>query len=134
MSSIKLSPEYGVNPAVPLCYFCLEEKGEVILAGRMKGDREAPRKAVWNMEPCDTCKGYMETGIILISVDESKTTDRANPYRTGGFCVIKEKVISEMLHEDAAVDILEQRYALVPDEIWDGIGLPKLSNTEEKEA
>ena len=58
--SIRLSEKHGVNPAIPLCFFCLKPKNEIIIAGKMRGeysDREAPQHAVWDMRPCDECKG-----------------------------------------------------------------------------
>jgi len=122
---IYLSEKHGVNPAIPRCYFCLEPKNEVVLAGRMKGDVEAPRDAVWDMEPCDQCVEYMEQGVILISVNESQTTDPRNPYRTGGWVVIKDAAIERMLEEVAARGILESRFAFVPDQVWDALGLPR---------
>ena len=41
--SIRLSKEHGVNPAIPICYFCGEEKNEIVLAGRLPQDVEAPK-------------------------------------------------------------------------------------------
>jgi hypothetical protein len=125
-NGIKLSPKHGVNPAVPLCFFCNEQKNEVVLPGYMgRGDPEAPRAAVWDMNPCDKCAGYMKQGVILISINESQTTDPKNPYRTGGWCVVKDAAIERMLEEVAAKGILEARFAFVPDEVWDALGLPR---------
>lgn len=95
--SIRLSEKHGVNPAIPLCFFCLKPKNEIILPGKMKNDMEAPRNAVWDMRPCDECKGFMAKGIILISVDESKSADHKNPYRSGGWCVVKEELVKQAL-------------------------------------
>ena len=94
---IRLSEKHGVNPAIPLCFFCLKPKNEILLPGKMKNGMEAPRNAVWDTRPCDECKGYMEKGIILISVDESKSTDHKNPYRSGGWCVVKEELVKQAL-------------------------------------
>lgn len=46
MSSIKLSPKHGVNPTIPVCFFCGKPKNEIALMGRMGGkeDIEAPTK------------------------------------------------------------------------------------------
>lgn len=66
--SILLSKKHGVNPAIPVCFFCGEEKNEVILAGKMKYDAEAPKHAVWDKKPCDKCRELMEMGVMLISV------------------------------------------------------------------
>ena len=80
--SIQLSPQHGVNPSVEQCFVCMKDVG-VVLFGRMRGDAEAPRKVCLpNREPCDECKGYMDQGVILISVDESKTDDPQNPWRS----------------------------------------------------
>jgi hypothetical protein len=43
---IKLSPQHGVNPSIGVCFYCGEDSGEIILPGRLKGDVEAPRRAV----------------------------------------------------------------------------------------
>lgn len=33
MSGIKLSPKYGVNPTIPVCFWCGKEKNEIALMG-----------------------------------------------------------------------------------------------------
>lgn len=66
--SIKLSPKHGVNPCIPLCVFCGQEKNEIALLGMLKDDKEAPMKAVINMEPCDQCKENWSRGVPLIRV------------------------------------------------------------------
>lgn len=124
MGSIRLSPKHGVNPAIPVCFFCGENKNELILVGRLPGDEEAPRRAVWNMEPCDKCKGFMAQGVILISA-KADSPDQRNPYRTGGWCVVKDDAIQRILNPDMAQQVLQQRVAFVPDEVWDAIGLPR---------
>lgn len=53
--SIKISKKYGVNPTIPVCFFCGEQKNEVALLGHIgdyrKGeDIEAPRYAVLDYE------------------------------------------------------------------------------------
>lgn len=118
---IRLSKKHGVNPAIPLCYFCNKPKNEVILAGLMKGDIEAPRNAVWDTVPCDECKGYMKMGIILISVKDGESGD--NPYRTGGWCVVKEEAVRAIFGEDSKA--LKTRVAFIGDSDWDIIGLPR---------
>ena len=130
-NSIRLSEKHGVNPAIPLCFFCLKPKNEIILAGKMRdrefSDREAPQHAVWDTHPCDECQGWMEKGIILISVDDSKSTDHKNPYRSGGWCVVKEDMVKRAL--GGSKELLEQtlrmRVAFITDEAWDKIGLPR---------
>jgi len=126
--SILLSPKYGVNPAIPTCFFCGEEKNEVILVGKIRGheDLEAPRRAVWNMEPCAKCKSYMEMGIMLVSVEDD--TDRRNPYRTGRICVIKKEAAEQIFNEP-----MKNNFAFVEDTMWKELGLPMENIDNRKE-
>ena len=151
MSSIQLSPKHGVNPAIPICFWCNEEKNMLYLPGQMKGDIEAPRNSVWDMEPCDNCRDLMDQGIILISVKdgemekEEEARQRAkaeyesrhvasrkksfqyipNPYRTGGWVVMKEDAFTRIFQGDVVNQILSMRWSFVPDEVWDMVGLPR---------
>ena len=133
--SIQLSKKHGLNPAVPKCFYCLENKNEVILAGVMRDDQEAPRNAVWNMEPCDKCKEYMAKGVILISVDAQRTTDLKNPYRTGGWVVVTEAAIRMVTNMPLQEQVLAKRVAFLPDDVWELLGLPKgpIDETVNKE-
>jgi len=123
---IYLSKKHGVNPAIPLCFYCLEPKNEIVLPGRMKGDAQAPQHAVWDDLPCDKCREHMKNGIILISVDEKLSGgETTNPYRTGGWVVIKEDAIRRMIDPESAERILRLRFSFVTDETWDMLGLPR---------
>ena len=119
---ILLSEKHGVNPAIPVCFFCGKDKNEIILAGRLRGDVEAPRKAAWDMVPCDECKKYMDMGVVLVSVDP-KSPDRQNPYRTGGWVVVKEEAAKSLFGKSLGGN----RFAFVNDEVWEKIGLPKVA-------
>ncbi len=123
--SIRLSEKHGVNPAVPRCYFCGDHKNEIVLFGKLKGDVEAPSNPVMDMEPCDTCKGYMEQGIIVISVRDGETGD--NPYRTGGWAVLKEEALDRMgiQPQELKEQILKCRWTFMPDEAWDMLRIPR---------
>ena len=124
--SILLSEKHGVNPSINVCFYCDQDKNEIILPGKLKGDAQAPMRSVWNLEPCDTCKGYMEKGILLISVDEAKSSDRQNPWCTGGWVVVTEEAVRRMVKPDELADtICKRRMAFVPDEAWDMLGLPR---------
>lgn len=137
MGSIRLSPKHGVNPAVPKCFYCQEDKNQVILAGRIgREDLEAPRNAVWDFEPCDKCQELMEQGIILISVDEEKTgDDLQNPFRTGGWVVVKEETFRQLPINPAELveDICKKRMAFIPDDVWKLMKLPLSDYQKEQE-
>lgn len=125
MSKITLSPTHGLNPTLAQCFFCMEDTG-VILCGRLPGDREAPRRVCINQEPCAKCAEWMAKGVILISVDEAKSTDLNNPYRTGGWIVVKDEVITRMgLRPEFEAAVLKRRCAFIPDDVWDAFGFPR---------
>jgi len=120
-----LSRRYGVNPTLPVCFFCMRETGEVALLGRLPNDAEAPRQAVLDHQPCDECKKWMQRGIILISVADN-TESGDDPTRTGGWCVVKDEALRDIITPpELLIDILKKRVAFVPDEAWDAIGLPR---------
>lgn len=54
-AGIKLSPKHGLNPTIPVCFWCGEERNEVALLGhigdgRKHEDFEAPRHMVIDYE------------------------------------------------------------------------------------
>lgn len=73
--NILLSPRYGANPTIPLCFWCGKERMEVALLGRIHNsecdDLEAPRHMVIDYEPCEECKNNMSLGFTVI---EATTT------------------------------------------------------------
>lgn len=143
--SIRISPKHGVNPAVLHCYFCNKPKNELALLGMLPGDAEAPRRLVADTEPCDECKEYMARGILLISVADGEPdrmdSERVawefdhrrnkqpfipNPNRTGGWSVVREEAVKRWITDQAVCDqIMKARFAFVPDEVWNAIGLPR---------
>ena len=128
MSGILLSERHGVNPSVEQCFTCMRDVG-VVLFGRLKGDREAPHRVCLgpNSEPCAECKKHMAMGVILISVrDPDPKDDPQNPYRTGGWVVVRNEFIERVVTPKwLADDILKRRMAFVPDDAWDMLGLPR---------
>lgn len=117
--SLRLHPEHGVNPTIPRCFFCGEDKNEVALLGNTYKD-QAPMHMCLDKSPCDKCKGYMQQGIILIGVRDGEQGD--NPYRTGHFCVLKEEAVQRIFKD--CDGILKSRVAFVDETTWKTIGLP----------
>lgn len=98
-NSIRLSPKYGVNPTIPICFWCGREREEIALMGRIGDGRkhedfEAPMHTVIDFEPCEECKKNMDLGFTVI-----EATNRPNGicqveiqngvYPTGRFVVLK---------------------------------------------
>ena len=107
--SIEISKKYGVNPTIPVCFFCGEQKNEIALLGhigdRRKGeDIEAPRYAVLDYEPCDCCKDKFNQGVLFIEVTSRQPEDRRPAiskddrgvfvYPTGRHVVVKREALN----------------------------------------
>ena len=100
-SSITLSPRYGVNPTIPVCFWCGEEKNEIALLGhigdgRKHEDFEAPRYSVINYEPCDKCREHMALGFTVIEATSkpnrvSSKEIQKSVYPTGRYVVLKNE-------------------------------------------
>jgi hypothetical protein len=95
--SIRLSEKHGVNPSLAKCFCCGDDYG-VILFGRMKEDKEAPRTV--HMGYCKKCEDAMkEGGVFIIEARPSdKMEDRENPYRTGRLVCIKEEAFKRIIN------------------------------------
>lgn len=106
--SIRISPKHGVNPAIPVCWFCGSEKNEILLFGMLPKDREAPRRACFNREPCDNCQARMKQYVAAIEVKDGETGD--NPERTGNVFWLRDAVIERAITpESLRDDILKKR-------------------------
>lgn len=119
--SIPLSKKYGVNPTIPICFWCGEEKNEIALLGKLKGDAEAP-KSTWilgDYEPCDECKSKWEKGIRIVEASHIPLTDKQPPYLqkdaypTGNIMVITEDGAKKIFSEEVIDKILEKKCVLV---------------------
>lgn len=97
---IKLSPKHGLNPTIPVCFWCGEEKNEVALLGYIrsheKEDIEAPRNAVIDYEPCEECRRRMDMGVTLIEAthypnDRGSAEIQEGVYPTGRYVVMKRE-------------------------------------------
>lgn len=80
--SITLSPKHGVNPSILHCECCGKEYG-IGLAGKLKGDAEAPKDVMYGF--CDDCQKVIDQGGVMIVevADGEGEKNPKNPYRTG---------------------------------------------------
>lgn len=119
--SIRISPKHGVNPTIPVCFFCGKEKKQVALLGKLKDDAEAPRNMVLDYEPCDDCKALFEENILLMGVTETSPDGRppiqGNLYPTGSYAVVKPHIIPQLFTADVADEILEHKKAFLEEPV-----------------
>lgn len=140
MGDLKLDDKHAANPSVETCFLCGEAMG-VVLFGKLSEEQKYLLKEAGASDPrdpdrapfricfgnhCDQCADHMKSGVILISADEERSTDPRNPYRTGGWCVVRDEAIQRIVGDPELREwILERRMAFVPDDVWDAIGLPR---------
>ena len=60
---IRVSEKHGVNPSITICPICGKETG-IALLGKLKGDKEAPRRML--SDPCDDCISKLGNDKIYI--------------------------------------------------------------------
>jgi len=110
--NIRLSSKYGLNPTIPICFFCFEEKNEVALMGRLADDKEAPHRAIVDEEPCDECRERMKQGIVLMICDGNEMNRRY------GWAVVSDEGYKEVFDQE----VPKKRAAFITKELWDEIG------------
>lgn len=110
------------------CFYCNEPMG-VLLDRRLK--KSLPMNCgAYDLTPCSKCEEWMKKGIILISIADSTTEEDMkgrlpNPYRTGGWAVVKQEVIENLFSGRHLEHALKHRFAFITDEAWDKIGIPR---------
>ncbi len=131
----------------------------IVLFGMLPEDREAPRDTC-SGGICSKCEGYQKAGIILISIRDGEgdrmreARQRArskhesssrrnqpfffldNPYRTGGWVVVKEGAVERMLQSTPEIwaETQKRRVLFLEQAVWDTFGLPatpETPNTQE---
>lgn len=114
--------------ALTKCFFCGEDN-EILLHRRL-GDMSEYNGKVVNMDPCPKCAEYMKQGVILITIDHSKSDPNwtkqpiPNPYRTGGFFVIKDDSIKAIISDDFICNwALKHRWMFIEHEAAVTVGL-----------
>lgn len=127
---IKLSPKHGVNPTIPCCFWCGEQKNEIALLGKIdKQDSEAPKNLIINYEPCYKCKNIFDKGIHVIGAVETPINnfpriagdEHCSMYPTGTFFVGIPDAIANMLRYnglDHMVDnVLKTKKLVMPEKV-----------------
>lgn len=107
---IRLSKKYGVNPSIPICFWCGQEKNEIALLGhigdgRRGEDLEAPRNILLDYEPCDGCQKNMALGVTVMEAGISpifKNQPEFQPgtYPTGKWIVLKKEAADRIFGDE----------------------------------
>lgn len=94
MSGIKISPKYGINPTIPVCFWCGKQKNEIALMGHMKGDIEAPKNMVLDYVPCEECQSHMAMGVAVLEANDHPNTEGQPPMQKGVYPTSRFVVIT----------------------------------------
>ena len=120
--------------ALTKCYFCGED-GDIIipctLTQHVANKVEEMHGKVVNMDPCNKCKDLMKQGVILITFDPAKSKEgwhkeqMPNPYRTGGFFVVKDEAVRRIFNDEggATAFALKYRWIFIEHAAAAGVGL-----------
>ena len=107
--SIRLHPEHGVNPTLPVCFWCGKETGEVALLGAAYRG-EAPKNLILNYVPCPSCAEKQAKGITIIEADPRD----GDPKPTGRWVVIAEAAVERLFQPEVLVQaVLKSRKAFM---------------------
>ena len=80
---IKISPKHGLNPTIPVCFWCGKQKNEIALMGRMENDIEAPKNMVLDYVPCEECQSHMAMGVAVLEASDHPNTEGQPPMQKG---------------------------------------------------
>jgi hypothetical protein len=83
-------------------FWCGGDKNEIILFGKLPGDKEAPKGIVMNYDPCDKCAANFALGILLIEVTTASNELEIAPglYPTGRYSVLKREAAERIFTEN----------------------------------
>lgn len=123
MANIKLHPDYGLNPTIPICIWCNKDKNEIVMLGSAyKG--EAPMHMVLDNEPCQECQDVMSQGVTLIEL-RSPPENGKKPDRTGSWAVIKDDAVYRIFSPETAAAVVKRRKGYVAVGVLAALGIPE---------
>jgi 2-hydroxychromene-2-carboxylate isomerase len=113
--SIRLHKEFGVNPTIPLCFWCGKERNEVAMLGAAYA-KQAPTHMVIDYIPCDACAALQAQGI---TVAEARRNLGSASTLTGRWMVLTEQGIRHFVQSEAMLKaVLRARRTLVEPEAF----------------
>ena len=126
---------FEVSLAKETCPVCAKQfDGPIIMNSLLtpnmaKKVKELNGKSIGFLEkPCNTCKEYMDQGVVVIGVDPERSDDIKNPWRTGAFVVVKDDFFErqkEFLDNDLIDSILKSRVTFMNHETMVKFGMLK---------
>ena len=123
--SIRVSQKHGVNPTIPICFWCGKEKNEIALLGKLPGDAEAPRSTwlIGDYEPCEKCQRIFEQGVHLVEAADHPVIHEKQPpwhgaYPTGKHFVLRELAIRGIFAPETAEELCKRKVGFLDQEAF----------------
>lgn len=91
--------------------------------GKEKFEKELQNPIGISNELCPECKEHAKNGIIFIGIDEEKTKDMKNPWRTGLFAVVEENAVKKFMKEPMLSQLLKVRMCYIEQQVAENLGL-----------
>ena len=142
--SIRLSKKHGLQPTMPLCYYCGKAKGTIALLGHAgdalaraigRSDGEMP-KEVWlpgDIDPCDSC-AKIGVGIVEVmdDMDGMSSKQAAHKGLTGNRWLVKDSMIEQLMADDPEklAEVLQKRVVIITEQASEKLGLPIAATTQ----
>jgi len=122
----------GVALTKELCVVCNKEvDGAIVMNTRLTKSmankvEEMHGKVVGlSDKPCPECLEAVGDGVYIIEVDEAKTDDMSNPWRTGKQWGLKKEALEKMVEDKKMLaQTLSKQACYMPIEICEMFGLP----------
>lgn len=126
MSVLRIG-KHGVNPTIPVCFWCGEDKNEIALLG-LNGGKEAKHRTVLDYTPCEKCQQDMAKGIAMLEMSRTPIQSDQPPvapgaYPTGRWCVMKPEAVLRIFDPVAAQQLLNAGKGFMDRETADALGL-----------
>lgn len=116
--SIRLHPKHGLNPTMPVCIWCGQDTGEIVLLGAAY-EGEAPHRMVMNAEPCDSCREAWEGGVMLALASNTKSSEfpleiakDAGAFVSGTHWVITHEAAKRILNIEGDKALIDREAAI----------------------
>jgi len=142
----------GNIAAIPKCFYCQEDKNEILIAESLRTDMSVYHMKVCDIVPCANCEALMGRGVILITVDGAKSEDGwyqpryynkrrssdpdvlipPNPYRTGGWFVVSDDFVARAF-DTISEQVLRYRWSFIEHAAAEHLGLFAESERMNKE-
>lgn len=133
--SVIPSEKWGLNPTIPVCWYCNKEKNRLVMLGktgeglaRLLGheDGKMPRSTLLplDFEPCEECR---KTGIGFIEAAKKE----GPPAPTGRVWLVKTEAAEKILDAETLAQVKGIGFIFIPRELVADAGLCTEENMKE---